>query len=293
MSSTFEPTVPAGAYDDFLPGALHRARAQRDWTPADGPLPALYVSHGAPPLLDDGPWMRQLLDWTQSLPKPKAVLIVSAHWEHAPLSLSAPAAHTPLVYDFAGFHPRYHQVRYDTPDASALARRVAAMMPHDEPVHQHPSRGLDHGAWLPLMAMFPLADIPVLQLSMPTHSPARLLELGARLAPLREEGTLVIGSGFMTHGIHAVTPDMLYKGIVPGWSSGFDTWAAGALARGDVEELAAWRDRAPGMPHAHPTPDHYTPLFITLGAGGEPERPVRTIIDGYVLGFAKRSFQTA
>ncbi|MFJ5974459.1 DODA-type extradiol aromatic ring-opening family dioxygenase [Streptomyces sp. NPDC093060] len=145
------------------------------------------VEHRGQPGLRDHARRRpldgQLLDWTQSLPKPKAVLIVSAHWEHAPRSLSAPAAHTPLVYDFAGFHPRYHRVRYDTPDASALARRVAAMMPHDEPVHQHPSRGLDHGAWLPLMAMFPLADIPVLQLSMPTHNTARLLELGTRLAP--------------------------------------------------------------------------------------------------------------
>ncbi|MFI1769679.1 hypothetical protein ACH41H_47930 [Streptomyces sp. NPDC020800] len=87
-------------------------------------------------------------------------------------------------------------------------------------------------------------------------------------------------------------PGMLHKGITSGWSSDFDTWAAGALARGDVEELAAWRDRAPGMHHAHPTPDHSTPPFITLGAGGEPERPVRTVIDGYVPDFAKRSFQT-
>ncbi|MGW0771399.1 DODA-type extradiol aromatic ring-opening family dioxygenase [Streptomyces sp. NPDC002676] len=116
--------------------------------------------------------MRRLLNWTQSLPKPRAVLIVSAHWEHAPLSLSAPAAQTPLVYDFAGFHPRYHRLRYDTSDASAPARRVAAMMPHDEPLHQHPGRGLDHGAWLPLMAMLPLADSPTRRLA---DSPTRRL----------------------------------------------------------------------------------------------------------------------
>ncbi|MFI1769680.1 hypothetical protein ACH41H_47935 [Streptomyces sp. NPDC020800] len=110
-------------------------------------------------------------------------LIVSAHWEHAAPSLSAPAAHTPLVHDFAAFHPRYHQVRHDTPTRARRPGGGAAMMPHDEPVHQHPSRGLDHGAWLPLMAMFPLADVPAVQLSMPTHSPARLLELGTRSAP--------------------------------------------------------------------------------------------------------------
>lgn len=95
MNSLLDPEVPAGAYDRFLIDALPRARAQRAWTPADGPLPALYVSHGAPPLFDDGPWLGELFEWAQSLPKPKSVLIVSAHWEAAPLCLSAPAAHTP------------------------------------------------------------------------------------------------------------------------------------------------------------------------------------------------------
>jgi 4,5-DOPA dioxygenase extradiol len=291
MTSILNPAVPAGAYDDFLRGALPRARVQRQWTPADRPLPALYLSHGAPPLFDDGPWLRQLFDRAQSLPKPKSILIVSAHWEATPLMLSAPAAHTPLVYDFGGFHARYYTMLYATPDASALARRVADAMPGREPVYQHPSRGLDHGAWVPLMAMYPLGDIPVLQLSMPTHDPDRLIELGTRLRPLREEGVLVIGSGFMTHGIRSLTRDML-NGKVPAWSSDFDAWAADALARGDIDELAAYATRAPGMPHAHPTPDHYIPLFITLGASGQPDQPVHTTIDGYMLGFSKRSFQT-
>jgi len=292
MTSILDPAVPAGAYDQFLPQALRRARSQREWTPADGSLPALYLSHGAPPLFDDGVWLRQLFDWAQSLPKPRSVLIVSAHWEAAPLCLSAPAANTPLVYDFGGFHPRYYTMRYPTPDASVLAHRIAAAMPDAEPVHQHPNRGLDHGAWVPLMAMYPLADIPVLQLSMPTQDPGRLIALGSRLRPLREEGVLVIGSGFMTHGLRSLTRDMLISGTVPAWSSDFDAWAADALARGDVDELAAYQTRAPGMPHAHPTPDHYTPLFIALGAADRPDRPVRTAIDGYMIGFSKRSFQT-
>jgi len=285
------PAVPAGAYDEFLVDALPKARAQRNWAPADGPLPALYLSHGAPPLFDDGPWLRQLFDWAQSLPKPRGIIIVSAHWESAPLCLSAPAANTPLVYDFGGFHPRYYTMTYPTPDASALARRVAGTMPDNEPLHQHPSRGLDHGAWVPLMAMYPLADIPVLQLSMPTHDPARLLDLGARLRALRAEGVLVIGSGFMTHGLPFVTREM-FAGVVPAWSSEFDAWVADALARGDVDELAAWATRAPGMPFAHPTPDHYTPLFIALGAADRPDAAVHTAIDGYMMGFSKRSIQT-
>jgi 4,5-DOPA dioxygenase extradiol len=283
---------PAAAYDQFLPDALTRARAQRSWTPADGPLPALYLSHGAPPLFDDGPWIRQLFDWAQALPKPKSILIVSAHWEDAPLAVSASAAHTPLVYDFGGFHPRYYTMTYDTPDAGALAQRVAAMMPDREPLHQHPTRGLDHGAWVPLMAMYPLGDLPVLQLSMPTQDPARLLDLGARLRPLRAEGVLVIGSGFMTHGLPFITREMFEHGTVPAWSSEFDAWVADALARGDLDELASYRTRAPGMPFAHPTPDHYTPLFIALGAADHPEGPVKTTIDGYMMGFSKRSFQT-
>jgi 4,5-DOPA dioxygenase extradiol len=292
MSSIFDPAVPAGAYDEFLVEALPRARAQRAWTPADRPLPALYLSHGAPPLFDDGPWLRQLFEWAQRLPKPRSVLIVSAHWETVPLALSAPAAHTPLVYDFGGFHPRYYTMEYDTPDAADLAGRVAAAMPGTEPLYQHPSRGLDHGAWVPLMAMYPLADVPVLQLSMPTHDPGRLLAIGERLRPLREEGVLVVGSGFMTHGMRSITREMVLGGAVPSWSSDFDAWVADALSRGDVEELAAYEHRAPGMPYAHPTADHYIPLFVTLGAADRPDSPVRTTIDGYMMGFSKRSFET-
>jgi 4,5-DOPA dioxygenase extradiol len=290
MTDVLNPAIPGGAYDEFLPGALPGARIQRAWTPADGPLPAIYLSHGAPPLFDDGPWLRELFAWAQALPKPKAILIVSAHWEAAPLMLSAPAAHTPLVYDFGGFHPRYYAMRYDTPDASELARSVAAMMPETTSLYQHPSRGLDHGAWVPLMAMYPLGDVPVLQLSMPTHDPDTLMAIGARLAPLRAEGVLVIGSGFMTHGLPFITRDML-RGGVPSWSADFDTWAAEALARGDVAELAAYASRAPGMPYAHPTPDHFLPMFITLGAAEDPEAGARSVIDGFMMGLAKRSFE--
>jgi 4,5-DOPA dioxygenase extradiol len=196
------------------------------------------------------------------------------------------------VYDFGGFHPRYYRMTYPTPDASALARRVAAAMPDTEPVHEHRSRGLDHGAWVPLKVMYPLGDVPVLQLSMPTHDPDRLLELGRRLRPLREEGVLVIGSGFMTHGLPFITRDML-AGAVPDWSADFDAWAADALARGDVDTLAAFRSKAPGMPYAHPTVEHYTPLFVTLGAGSTPDQPAQTTIEGYMMGLSRRSFQVA
>jgi 4,5-DOPA dioxygenase extradiol len=292
MASIFDPQVPAGAFDAFVSGALPVSRDQRTWTEADGPLPALYLSHGAPPLFDDALWMRELFAWSQNLPKPKSILIISAHWESAPVSLSASAANTPLVYDFGGFARRYYEMTYPTPDATALAARVAALLPDSEPVHQHVNRGLDHGAWVPLKVMYPLADVPVLQMSIPTHDPARLLDLGRRLQPLREQGTLVIGSGFMTHGLPFVTREMV-MGQVAGWSADFDAWAADALSRGDLDTLAAFRTRAPGMPFAHPTVEHYIPLFITLGAAFAPEKPVTTTVEGYMMGLSKRSFQVA
>jgi 4,5-DOPA dioxygenase extradiol len=254
-------------------------------------MPALYLGHGAPPLLDDPLWTGELTAWARDLPRPRGILIVSAHWESAPLSLSATAAGTPLVYDFGGFPQKYYRMTYATPDASALAARVAAAMPAGEPVHQHTSRGLDHGAWVPLKVMYPDADIPVLQMSLPTLRPERLLELGRRLRPLREEGVLVIGSGFLTHGLPFLT-EWRTDAPAPGWSADFDAWAADALARGDVDTLARF-DRAPGMPYAHPTVEHFAPLFVTLGAAGDPEQPVDTTIEGFFLGLAKRSFQVA
>ena len=253
-------------------------------------MPALYIGHGAPPLLDDPLWSGQLAAWARGLPRPTAILIVSAHWESAPVSLSASGA--PLVYDFGGFAQKYYEMTYATPDATALAARVAAMMPDSEPVHQHGSRGLDHGAWVPLKIMYPDADIPVLQMSLPTQDPYKLLTLGERLRPLRDEGVLIIGSGFLTHGLPFLR-EFRIDAAAPGWSTEFDAWAAEALGRGDVDELAAYKTKAPGMPYAHPTVEHYTPLFITLGAATAADEPGEQLVDGFWMGLSKRSLQVA
>jgi 4,5-DOPA dioxygenase extradiol len=271
--------------------AVEAADPHRAWTPQDGALPSLYISHGAPPLFEDAEWMSQLHGWARNLPKPKSVLIVSAHWESAPLSISSTEPGTELVYDFGGFDPMYHRMRYDTPGAGELAQQVVGLLPDGETVHEHRGRGLDHGAWVPLKVMYPDADVPVLQLSLPTQDAGRLLKLGERLRPLREQGVLVVGSGFMTHGLPFV--DWRHPEQVPGWSADFDSWAADALARGDVDALAAFRSRGPGMPYAHPTVEHFTPLFVTLGAAADPTAPVTTTVDGYFIGLAKRSFQAA
>ncbi|MEY4424340.1 MAG: hypothetical protein RLZZ258_1443 [Actinomycetota bacterium] len=255
-------------------------------------LPSLYISHGAPMLLDDELWTSQLAAWSANLPKPKAILIVSAHWESAPISISSTAANTPLIYDFGGFAPKFYQMQYATPDSSWLGDMVAKLMPDNEPLHRHTTRGLDHGAWVPLRVMYPDADIPVLQLSMPTSDPVKLLDLGKRLRALREEGVLVIGSGFMTHGLPYIR-DWRPEAAAPGWSADFDHWAQEALARGDVDTLIDYRNSAPGMPYAHPTVEHFTPLFISLGAASNPENIAETKIDGYFMGLAKRSFEVA
>ena len=253
-------------------------------------MPALYIGHGAPPLLDDPVWSGELKAWARDLPRPKAILIVSAHWEAAPLSLSANGA--PLVYDFGGFDPKYYNMTYEPPDATALATRIAAMMPAGEPVHQHRRRGLDHGAWVPLKIMYPEADIPVLQMSMPTHDPVKLMAIGEKLRPLRDEGVLIIGSGFLTHGLPFLK-EFRIEAAAPGWSKEFDAWAGEALARGDVDTLANYRSLAPGMPYAHPTVEHYTPLFVTLGAATTPDEPGLQKIDGFWMGLSKRSLQVA
>lgn len=262
----------------------------RSWSDDNGPMPALYLGHGAPPLLDDELWTSQLAGWAGALPRPNAIMIVSAHWESAPLTFGATEQGVPLTYDFYGFPERYYRMTYTSPSSKRLAENVRSLMPDTETVAERPDYGLDHGAWVPLKVMYPQADVPVLQISMPSLDPQRLFELGRRLRPLRDEGVLVVGSGFLTHGLPFLT-DFRPDATPPGWSRDFDAWAAGALARGDVDELMDFRHRAPGMPYAHPTVEHFAPLFVTLGAAADPETAPDTRIEGYFLGLAKRSIQ--
>ncbi len=216
--------------------------------------------------------------------------MASAHWESAPLMLGATET-VPLVYDFGGFPRHYYEVQYRAPGAPELATRIEKLMPDRERVTRT-DRGLDHGAYVPLTVMYPDADIPVLQMSLPTLEPDRLLEIGRRLAPLRDEGVLIVGSGFTTHGLPFLR-DWREDAPAPGWSREFDAWAAEALARGAVDELADFRERAPGMPYAHPTIEHFAPMFLTLGAAADPERSPEQPIEGFWMGLSKRSFQVA
>ncbi|MBQ7808919.1 class III extradiol ring-cleavage dioxygenase, partial [Rhodococcus sp. (in: high G+C Gram-positive bacteria)] len=199
---------------------------------------------------------------------------------------------TPLIYDFGGFPERFYRAKYNSPGAPELAAQVAALMPDNERVVQQPNRGLDHGAYVPLTVMYPDADIPVLQISLPTLDPERLLHLGQRLRPLREQGVLIVGSGFTTHGLPFLR-DPSPEAQAPGWSAEFDAWAGERFAAGDVDSLIDFRAQAPGMPYAHPTIEHFAPLFVTLGASSDPEQVPTQVIDGFWMGLAKRSIQVA
>jgi len=252
-------------------------------------MPALYLGHGAPTLVDDATWVGELRAWAARLPRPRSILVVSAHWESAPLTIGATRP-VPLVYDFHGFPANYYQERYDQPGAPELADRVRALVPDGEPLREAPDRGLDHGAYVPLTVMYPDAEIPVLQVSMPDLDPVRLFRLGRQLAPLRDEGVLIMGSGFMTHGLPYIE-SWDPAAPAPAWSRDFDAWAADSLARGDLDQLFNFRHRGPAARYAHPTADHFVPLFVTLGAATDPEAAPETAIEGYYLGLSKRSFE--
>ncbi len=252
-------------------------------------MPAIYLSHGAPPLADDALWTGQLAGWSGNLPRPASVLMVSAHWESAPLAIGATAT-VPLVYDFWGFEDRYYQVTYPAPGAPGLAADVRKLLgAAGLPVQDIPERGLDHGAYVPLVEMYPDADVPVLQISMPTLDPQRLFEVGQKLAPLRDAGVLIVGSGFFTHNLRAMSMD----GSVSSVMSEFDHWGAEVLAHGDIDALLDFQHKAPAARQAHPRTEHFAPLFVTLGAASGDLTGAQTVIDGFWFGLAKRSIQIA
>lgn len=250
-------------------------------------MPVIFAAHGAPILLDDAQWMGELAAWAQAMPRPRGILMVSAHWEQWPPTLGATRT-VPLVYDFSGFPARYYQTQYAAPGAPALAARLRELLRMGGiGVAGAPERGLDHGAYVPLVAMVPEADVPVLQISMPALDPQALFALGQALAPLRAEGVLVFGSGFLTHNMRYA-----FRPGTPPWALDFDAWVAEALARFDVDALLDFQAKAPAVRLALPTWEHYAPLLVAAGAAGA--RPaVYFPITGWWLdgAFTKRSVQ--
>jgi len=249
-------------------------------------MPVLFQAHGAPPLLDDPGWIAELAGWAKALPRPRAIVVVSAHWEERPLSIGATRP-LPLIYDFYGFPEKFYRLQYPSPGAPDVAQRIRELMAAAKiPCIDEPERGLDHGTYIPLMCMYPEADIPVLQISLPSQQPAELLAVGRALAPLRNEGVLVIGSGFLTHNLRALS-----LRETPGWAHDFDAWSADVIARRDVDALLDYRQRAPGVRESLPTHEHFVPVIVAAGAAGES--PATFPITGFWWGGAmtRRSVQ--
>ena len=250
-------------------------------------MPVIFAAHGAPILLDDASWMAELAAWAQAMPRPKNVLVISAHWEKRPAAIGATKT-IPLVYDFYGFPQRYYDVTYPSPGAPELASQIETLLRGKSiGVVRDETRGLDHGAYVPLVAMYPKADVPVLQLSLPGLDPSRLVEMGRALAPLRDEGTLIFGSGFLTHNMRYG----LQRGT-PAWAREFDHWSEHAIATMDLDALMDFRRRAPAADTALPTWEHYAPLLVSAGAS-QNETSIAFPIRGFWMdgAFTRRSVQ--
>ena len=239
-------------------------------------LPALFVSHGAPTLpLSQAPARRFLEGLAALLPeRPKAILAVSAHWETARPAVNAVAVND-TIHDFSGFPAELYALRYPAPGSPAVASRVRELLAAGGVESDaDAARGLDHGAWVPLMLAFPEADIPVVQLSVQTAlGPDHHLKLGRLLAPLREEGVLVLGSGSFTHDLSSYRDyAALEDAPEPEWVTRFADWMDHALAGRRTDALLGYRRLAPHAERNHPTEEHLLPLFVALGAGGGEAR---------------------
>jgi 4,5-DOPA dioxygenase extradiol len=244
-------------------------------------LPALFVSHGAPTLpFDDVPARDFLRGLGAQIGRPSAILCVSAHWDTSAPALNAVAVNT-TIHDFHGFPEQIYRVRYDAPGEPRLAGAVADLLhAAGHAATLDPERGLDHGAWVPLMLMYPDADIPVLQLSVQSAAtPAHHIALGRALAPLRQEGVLILGSGGFVHNLRQL--DWHGSGAAePQWSAAFAEWTHNALLDGREDDLANYRRLAPEAARAQPTEEHFMPLFVAYGAGGKATRLHRSVTFG-------------
>uniref|UniRef100_A0A0A9BRN1 Extradiol ring-cleavage dioxygenase class III enzyme subunit B domain-containing protein n=1 Tax=Arundo donax TaxID=35708 RepID=A0A0A9BRN1_ARUDO len=243
-------------------------------------MDTFFLSHGSPALsIDDTIPARDFFkSWLPARvaggdqAAPRAILVVSAHWETAAPAVSVVAGRNGTIHDFYGFPEAMYQLKYPAPGAPELARRTKALLEQAGfgPVAEDHGRGLDHGAWVPLVLMYPAADIPVCQLSVQTErDAAHHYGVGLTLAPLREEGVLVLGSGSATHNLRR-------RGVLgappPEWAAEFDAWLEDALLGGRREDVTRYEETAPHARTAHPRPEHLYPLHVALGAAGDGAR---------------------
>jgi 4,5-DOPA dioxygenase extradiol len=244
------------------------------------PLPSLFISHGAPTYaLEPGLAGRQLQALGQTLPRPQAVLVVSPHWMTPEPEITG-ALRPQTIHDFGGFDPALYTLEYPAEGHPRLAARVAALLQeHGWAASVDPERGLDHGAWVPLMHLYPDHGIPVLQASMPARlDAAGAYQYGRALAALGHEGVLVIGSGSLTHNLYEFRMD---HGAQAAYAQAFSDWIGQAVEAGDADRLIQALDIAPHAARSHPTPEHFWPLLIAAGAA--PSLRPATVLDGGIV----------
>jgi 4,5-DOPA dioxygenase extradiol len=239
-------------------------------------LPSLFVSHGAPTLpLEDCPATDFLKSLAGTLPHPRAILAVSAHWDTEIPNVNHVAINE-TIHDFYGFPEALYRLQYPAPGSFALADRTRELVAcAGLQVGVDGSRGLDHGAWVPLLLMYPHADIPVVQLSVQSPlGPAHHIRLGRALTDLRKEDVLVLATGSFTHNLRTMNRSRI-DAPEPVWSQEFSAWIHGALVEGRTDDLVAYRRLAPHAAVAHPEDDHFMPLFVAYGAGGDAPKATR------------------
>lgn len=238
-------------------------------------MDTFFISHGSPTLSidDDLPARHFLKSWEDAIfqQKPKSILVISAHWETSVPTVNVINGAHDTIHDFYGFPQVMYQLKYPAPGAPELARRTKELLTASgfKGVKEDTTRGLDHGAWVPLMLMYPNANIPVCQLSVQTHMDGTYhYNMGKALAPLREEGVLIIGSGSATHNLRELDRSGR-NGSVFSWAEDFDTWLKESLLNGRYEDVNHYDVKAPFPKRAHPRPEHLYPLNVALGAAGE------------------------
>jgi 4,5-DOPA dioxygenase extradiol len=238
-------------------------------------LPSLFISHGSPMLaLEDAPTTHFMRSVGQSMPRPKAILVASAHWETERPMLSS-AEHPETLHDFGGFAKELYELRYWAPGSPMLALQAQGLLQKAGiGASLDPSRGFDHGAWNPLLLMYPEADIPVVELSVQPQRDARWhYALGQALASLKDQGVLIMGTGNLTHNLYEA-----FRGghvETPAWVDAFSSWVFERLSEGDLDALLNWWTRAPYAQRNHPSPEHFLPFFVALGAAGAQAKAQR------------------
>ena len=229
-------------------------------------MPVVFVSHGSPMLpFEDIPARKFMLGLGAKLPRPMAILCISAHWE-SPVARATGAEMPKTIHDFAGFPKALYELEFDAPGSPELAKRAVALL-QDAGIAAEvdQARGRDHGCWNPLMLAFPQSGIPVVQLSLIDGGDAAAhLKLGQALAPLRQEGVLIFCSGGAVHNLRWL--DRENRGDTIEWAEAFDRWVDAKIAAGDTAALARYRDEAPNAALAHPSEEHFLPLLVALGA---------------------------